>query len=64
MKTIYSIIVNFIQKITEIFVHAIKCKYTPVNVRKKLPITVWKVSKYGIISDPHFPVFGLNADIY
>ena len=26
--------------------------------------TAWKVSKYGVISGPYFPVFGLNADIY
>ena len=27
-------------------------------------ITVWKVSKYGVISGPYFPVFGLNTEIY
>ena len=26
--------------------------------------TAWKVSKYGIISGPYFPVFGLNTEIY
>ena len=26
--------------------------------------TAWKVSKYGVISDPHIPVFGLNTEIY
>ena len=26
--------------------------------------TVWKVSKYGVFSDPYFPVFGLNTEIY
>ena len=26
--------------------------------------TVWKVSKYGVISGPYFPVFGLNTEIY
>ena len=26
--------------------------------------TVWKMSKYGVISDPHFPVFGLNTGKY
>ena len=26
--------------------------------------TAWKVSKYGIISGPHFLVFGLNTEIY
>ena len=26
--------------------------------------TAWKVSKYGVISGPYFPVFGLNTDIY
>ena len=24
-------------------------------------ITVWKVSKYGVISGPYFPVFALNT---
>ena len=26
--------------------------------------TAWKVSKYGVISGPCFPVLGMNADIY
>ena len=26
--------------------------------------TAWKVSKYGVISGPYFPVFGLNTMIY
>ena len=26
-------------------------------------ITAWKVSKYGVISGPYFPVFGLNTEI-
>ena len=25
--------------------------------------TVWKVSKYGVFSGPHFPVYALNAEI-
>ena len=28
------------------------------------PDTTWKVSKYGVISGPYFPVFGLNTEIY
>ena len=28
------------------------------------PITVWKVSKYGVISGPYFPVLRLNMEIY
>ena len=24
--------------------------------------TTWKVSKYGVISGPYFPAFGLNTD--
>ena len=27
-------------------------------------ITAWKMSKYGVISGPYFPVFGLNTEIY
>ena len=26
--------------------------------------TAWKVSKYGVISGPHFPVFRLNTGKY
>ena len=26
--------------------------------------TAWKVSKYGVFSGPHFPVFRLNTEIY
>ena len=26
-------------------------------------LTAWKVSKYGVISGPFFPVFGLNTHI-
>ena len=27
-------------------------------------ITTRKVSKYGVISGPYFPIFGLNTEIY
>ena len=27
-------------------------------------VTAWKVSKYGVISGPYFPVFGLNTGKY
>ena len=27
-------------------------------------MTAWKVSKYGVISGPYFPIFGLNTAIY
>ena len=30
----------------------------------KSTLTAWKVSKYGFISGPYFPVFQLNTDIY
>ena len=26
--------------------------------------TAWKVSKYGIVSGPYFPIFGLNTGKY
>ena len=32
------------------------------NVMKNC--TGWNVSKYGVISGPHFPVFRLNTEIY
>ena len=28
------------------------------------PFTAWKVSKYGVISDPYFPVFSPNTGQY
>ena len=28
------------------------------------PFTVWRVSKYGVISGSYFPVFGLNTEVY
>ena len=27
-------------------------------------LIAWKVSKYGVFSDPHFPVFGMNTERY
>ena len=38
-----------------------------VNIRLiiiKDPHCAWKVSKYGVISGPYFPVFGLTFPIY
>ena len=32
--------------------------------RVLMNMTVWKVSKYGVISGPYFPVFGLNTERY
>ena len=29
-----------------------------------LTFIAWKLSKYGVISGPYFPVFGLNTEIY
>ena len=26
--------------------------------------TVWKVSKFGVVSIPYFPEFGMNTEIY
>ena len=37
------------------------------KLKKKYSIvlsTAWKVSKYGVISGPYFPVFGLNTGKY
>ena len=31
---------------------------------RQLIYTAWKVSKRGVISSQHFPVFGLNTEIY
>ena len=32
-----------------------------VSVMKSVYGTAWKVTKYGVISVPYFPVFGLNT---
>ena len=37
---------------------------SPKISSEKNSITAWKVSKYGVISGPYFPVFGLNTEIY
>ena len=29
-----------------------------------MELPAWKVSKYGVISSPYFPVFGMNPEIY
>ena len=29
-----------------------------------MTLTAWKVSKYGVISGPYFPIFGLNTGKY
>ena len=38
------------------------CVIENINVEKSS--TAWKVSKYGAISDPYFPLFGLNTGKY
>ena len=35
-----------------------------INCFKWNSITAWKVSKYGVISGPYFPVFGLKTGKY
>ena len=32
------------------------------NLYTLATFTAWKVSKYGVISGPYFPVFGLNTE--
>ena len=34
---------------------------SPSEKRETQISTAWKVSKYGVISGPYFPVFGLNT---
>ena len=31
---------------------------------ERVVLTAWKVSKYGVISGPYFPAFGLNTERY
>ena len=37
---------------------------TVFSVVEDFDITVWKVSKYGVISGKYFPALGLNTEIY
>ena len=45
---------------------SVKSNYSQIYQRITLLeiFTAWKVSKYGVIFDPYFPVFGLNAGKY
>ena len=36
----------------------------PILCKLSMHGTAWKVSKYGVISGPYFPVFELNMEIY
>ena len=42
----------------------IKKWWDPSSWDPLVPVTAWKVSKYGVFSGPYFPVFGLNTEIY
>ena len=52
---------------TGLFVYSVKTKKTRFfdvfRGSRKRPVA-WKVSKYGIVSGPYFPVFGLNTGKY
>ena len=39
-----------------------QCRSSLMNL--SIAITAWKVSKYGVISGPYFPLFGVNTEIY
>ena len=39
-------------------------KYLAVTLDYGRLLIAWKMSKYGVISGPHFPVLGLNTQIY
>ena len=45
---------------------SVKSNYSQIYQRITLLeiFTAWKVSKYGVIFDPYFPVFGLNTKKY
>ena len=38
--------------------------FSNIEANRLFTYTAWKVSKYGVISGPYFPVFGLNKEIY
>ena len=52
---------------TGLFVYSVKTKkyrfFDVFRGSRKRPVA-WKVSKYGIVSGPYFPVFGLNTGKY
>ena len=37
---------------------------SPIFITIVEAFTAWKLSKYGVISGPYFPVFGLNTGKY
>ena len=39
-------------------------KKTEIKLSTDTVTTAWKVSKYGVISGPYFPVCGLNTETY
>ena len=41
-----------------------KCNCKLICKKISLTSTAWKVSKYGVFSDPYFPVCGLYTEIY
>ena len=43
---------------------SLKFSTSPAFTSYIFSATVWKVSKYKVISGPYFPVFGLNKEIY
>ena len=62
-------ICNFVRKgsSTGAFLSVLRNFYNNLfyrTIRATYSATAWKVSKYGVISGPYFPVFGLNAEIY
>ena len=50
-----------------IFPNCLVSRFSGVHLepseRSKMKLTVWKVSKYGVISRPYFPALGLNTEI-
>ena len=41
-----------------------RISYLDSTIRDMITVTTWKVSKYGVISGPYFPLFGLNTEIF
>ena len=47
--------------VVEILLFIVHIRFTKISEKNYTAITAWKVSKYGVISGPYFPVFGLNT---
>ena len=55
---------NIFAKKKTLFGLPVLCPYLLEQIQFITSSTAWKVSKYGVISGPHFPVFSPNTGKY